>query len=70
MIDLFKGSRVKINAITYFNILLDVLIDRLDEHPQSDISKVNFILDNAPTYAAKRTEEVLSTLGFKEEIFM
>lgn len=61
---------VKLTSATYCQFLKNVLDPWLEEIPLSQLKKIVYMHDNAPSHAAKATTLFLESLGFKNETLM
>ena len=61
---------VKLTSVTYCEFLKNVLEPWQDDLPLSQLKKIIFMHDNAPSHAAKATTTFLKSLGFMNDTLM
>ena len=61
---------VKLTSVTYCEFLKNVLEPLQDDLPLSQLKKIIFMHDNAPSHAAKATITFLKSLGFMNDTLM
>ena len=64
------SESVKLTSVTYCEFLKNVLEPWQDDLPLSELKKIIFMHDNAPSHAAKGTTTFLKSLGFMNDTLM